>query len=133
VRLLLPATEKNKEQELAMWRMEIADPNAPGCYFHTQIMGQSESPPFPKSIPVPRLPSVLMTPPAVAEFMLAELYQDDWVKNLAKHTRVVQRWAPIQHDRLERLLKWKIAQLQKSNGSPWSALKAAKPDPNLFV
>lgn len=133
VRLKYPATTHEPEQEIAMWRMEVADTKAPGCYFHTQILGQSDDLPFPKSVPVPRLPSIILTPPAVAEFVLAELFQDAWEPHIAAHVPHLQRWAPIQHRRFERLLQWKIEQLKKTSGSPWSSLKAAEPDANLFI
>jgi hypothetical protein len=133
VRLKYAATNGEPEQEIAMWRMEIADPKAPGCYFHTQILGQSDALPFPKALPVPRLPAIMMTPPAVAEYVLAELFQDRWGPHTAGQVPHLNRWAPIQQHRLERLLNWKINQLKKSSGSPWSSLKAAQPDADLFV
>lgn len=133
VRLRYVTADGQPEQEIAMWRMEIADPNAPGCYFHTQILGQSDDLPFPSSLPVPRLPAIVMTPPAVAEYVMAELFQDRWGPHTASQVPHLNRWAPIQQNRLERLLNWKISQLKKSSGSPWSSLKAAQPDANLFL
>ncbi|MGJ5038233.1 hypothetical protein ACQR13_29320 [Bradyrhizobium sp. HKCCYLRH3059] len=133
VRLKYPATDSEPAQEVAMWRMEVADGKAPGCYFHVQILGQSDELPFPKSIPVPRLPSIILTPLAVAEFVLAELFQDAWGKHTAALVPHLQRWAPIQRERLKRLLYWKLKELEQTSGSPWSALKAAKPDPALFI
>jgi len=132
VRLKYPATDAAPEQEIAMWRMEVADAQAPGCYFHAQILGQSDDPPFPKSIPIPRLPAIMMTPAAVAEFVLAELFQDAWGPHIAGLAPHLKRWTPIQGERLERLLKWKITQLKQTSGSPWSSLKAAKPPADLF-
>jgi hypothetical protein len=133
VRLKYPATVDAPEKEIAMWRMEIADDKAPGCYFHTQILGQTEDLPFPSSLPVPRLPAIMMTPAAVAEFVLAELFQDRWGPHAAGQVPHLNRWAPIQRQRFERLLDWKIKQLNKTSGSPWSSLKAAQPHPDLFL
>ena len=49
------------ETELAMWRVELGDQQSPGCYFHTQILGQSDVPPFPHSVCIPRLPTLFAT------------------------------------------------------------------------
>ena len=120
-------------EEIAMWRMEIADSKSPGCYFHVQILGQTDEFPFPSSLPIPRLPNILMTPASVAEFVLGELFQDSWAPHVARQTPHLNRWAPIQKARLSRLLNWKLEQLSKTNGSPWSSLKVAKPNADLFA
>jgi hypothetical protein len=120
-------------EEIAMWRMEIADAKAPGCFFHTQILGQSEKFPFPSSLSIPRLPNILMSPTSVAEFAIAELFQDSWGPHTARQVPHLQRWAPIQKERFIRLLGWKLKQFEKTTGSPWSSLKAAKPGSDLFV
>jgi hypothetical protein len=133
VRLRYAATEDGPAEEIAMWRMEVADANAPGCFFHTQILGQSDDPPFPSSLPVPRLPIIMMTPTAVAEFAFAELFQDRWQPHIALQVPHLNRWSPIQQRRLTCILKWKIDQLTKTKGSPWSALKAAQPHADLFI
>jgi len=133
VRLKYEATAEVPEKEVAMWRMEVADDNAPGCYFHAQILGQSKDPPFPSSLPVPRLPAIMLTPTAVAEFMFAELFQDRWGPHTAGQTPHLNRWAPIQRRRFEYLLDWKMMQLKATSGSPWSTLKTAQPHANLFL
>lgn len=133
IRVRYAATENTSAQEIAMWRMEIADANAPGCFFHSQILGQSDEPPFPNSLPVPRLPIIMMTPAAVAEFVFAELFQDRWGPHIALQKPHLERWAPIQQRRFGCLLDWKLKQLRKTSGSPWSSLKAAQPDADLFV
>src|SRR5579871_2003687 len=65
-------------EELAMWRMEVADDQSPGAYFHVQILGREDDIVFPHALDVPRLPNALISPFACVEFVLGELFQDDW-------------------------------------------------------
>src|SRR5262249_11503430 len=98
-RIRLRCIDANEEpsEEIAMWRMEVADARSPGCFFHVQILGQSDNYPFPQSLPIPRLPSILMTPAAVAEYLLAELFQDSWGSHAARQVpQHLNRWALIQ-------------------------------------
>jgi hypothetical protein len=133
VKIFRSGTEDRPEAEIAMWRMEIGDETSPGCHFHVQVSGPEETVPFPKSLPVPRLPSVVATPPAALEFLIGELFQDRWRKHVNAETYATQRWRSIQRDRLTKLLEWQKGQVDVKDGSPWSALKVAKPGPELFV
>lgn len=133
IRLKYAAAKNAPAEEIAMWRMEIGDDKSPGCFFHSQILGQSNDPPFPSSLPIPRLPIIVTTPAAVAEFVFAELFQDRWGPHTALQVPHLNRWAPIQQRRFGYLLDWKIQQLKKTSGSPWSSLKAAQPHADLFI
>jgi hypothetical protein len=133
IRLKCVGRNNQPSEEIGMWRMEIGDPKHPGCFFHSQILGESNDFPFPHSLPIPRLPSIIMTPASVAEFVFAELFQDSWGPSAALRVPHLNRWAPIQKERLKRLLDWKIQLLTKSSGSPWSSLKAAQPNDDLFI
>jgi hypothetical protein len=119
--------------EIAMWRMELGDNEAPGCFFHSQILGESEAYPFPKTVSIPRLPIIAMTPLAVAEFVMSELFQDRWQPDTALVVPHINDWVRIQRDRFDRLLNWKLQLIRKSSGSPWPTLKAALPEDDLFV
>jgi hypothetical protein len=119
--------------ELARWRFEIGNQDSPGCHFHAQILGEAEDRIFPKSMSVPRLPNMLFTPMDALEFVLAELFQDEWAEHVAKETDAIRNWAGCQKRRLIRLLQWQQDRLEKYSGSPWTSLKAAKPDANLLV
>jgi hypothetical protein len=121
------------KKEIAMWRMEVGDSASPGCHFHVQILGEVADFPFPKSLPVPRLPGIILSPAAVVEFVLAELFQDRWAEHVGRDSPHLKRWAPIQADRLKRLLKWKLEVLDKNAGSPWTTIKRQKPNNMLFV
>lgn len=123
----------NTRTDLAMWRVEIADKKSPGCYFHSQILGDLDAPPFPKSLCVPRLPTILLTPAAVAEYAYSEIFQNAWQKHLQSQTSELQVWSPIQIRRYQRLLKWKLECLSASSGSPWVNLKIAQPHADIFV
>jgi hypothetical protein len=119
--------------ELAMWRVEVGDNASPGCHFHTQIEGERADPPYPRSLSVPRFPTVLVTPMAALEFLLAEIFQLRWQEHAAAETAEMQRWKPIQKERLLRLFKWQTDCVAGCIGSPWTAFKNHKPAADLFV
>jgi hypothetical protein len=118
---------------LAMWRMEIGDAASPGCHFHVQVLGEEPDGPFPNTLPIPRFPGILVTPMVALEFVLAELFQDEWKKHAARETADMNMWRPIQTNRLSRLLEWKCYEAKRFAGSPWTALKWAKPQADLFT
>jgi hypothetical protein len=119
---------------LGMWRMEIADGASPGCYFHIQIQGEDGrvARPFPHSVPVPRLPCIAFTPMSVLEFVLGELFQDEWETHTRVQTASVEAWRTIQRRRLERLLNWQRELIQDNSAPPWTTLKTARPELGLF-
>lgn len=119
--------------ELAMWRIEIGDDASPGCHFHVQIRGEGDDGPFPKKLSVPRLPTCLATPMASLEFMLGELFQYRWKQHVFSDADPFKRWRAMQRTRFSKLLAWQRAATDVATGSPWSALKSAKPPENLFL
>jgi hypothetical protein len=121
------------QRELAMWRFEIGNDSSPGCHFHTQIEGERVDPPYPRSLSIPRLPAVAITPMAALEFLLAETFQSRWRRHAAAETADMQRWKPIQKQRLKRLFEWEVQCIDACIGSPWTAFKAHKPAADLFV
>jgi hypothetical protein len=116
---------------LAMWRFELGAHDSPGCYFHTQILGVSDAPPFPKSLPVPRLPAILFTPAASLEFVLGELFHNRWQQELMRNPGPLSRWKSVQKERFKRMFEWQSERLDEA-GSPWMTLKVAKPAADLF-
>jgi hypothetical protein len=123
-------------RELAMWRMEIADDAGPGCYFHVQLRGDRPDPPFPKSMSVPRLPTLPMTPAAALEFVLAELFQERWgPEGLGREDDNLRRWRAIQTKRLDRFFAWQQEEVRRDGalGSPWIRLKRLRPAAGLFI
>ncbi len=118
---------------LAMWRFELGSADSPGCYFHAQALGDRAEPPFPKSIPVPRLPSPFVTPMAAVEFVLGELFQDEWERRARESSHHHKRWRTIQRQRWLSLLDWQKKVLDERTSSPWMSLKLAKPPADLFL
>lgn len=133
VRIRLKAVNGGHQSELAMWRAELGDDASPGCFFHVQVLGELAEPPFPHSLCVPRLPSIVFTPMAALEFVIGELFQDEWKEYAVQETNSMNRWKSIQRSRLTRLLQWKVEQVEDCVGSPWTALKLAKPQTGLFI
>ncbi len=123
------------QRELAMWRLELGADDAPGCFFHTQVLGESGrvEPPFPHSLSVPRLPALAFTPAAALEFVIGELFQEAWREHASKETPGMNRWRNVQQVRFMRLLWWKYERVRQSAGSPWAALKRSKPPIDLFL
>ena len=121
------------ETRLAMWRLELGDEKSPGCYVHAQILGDSADPPFPKSLPIPRLPSLFVTPMSTIEFVLGELFQDKWAKATASNAKHVQNWRALQKKWLQQLFSWYQDQIERMGSSSWIALKEAKPADGMFL
>ena len=125
--------EQEKGSRLAMWRIELGAQDSPGCYFHCHVLGDRAESPFPKSVPIPRLPSPFVTPMAAVEFVLGELFQDQWSRTASRANPSHQRWRAIQQGRWSSLLEWQTKALDRRRSSPWMDLKAAKPPDDLFV
>lgn len=121
-----------KERRLARWTVEVGDHQSPGIHFHVQLNG-FEEPPFPRSLDVPRLPGLAMSPFLAIESAIGELFQDRWKQHAAAETDDSRRWRNIHRPRLERFFRWQTERLAKVGGSPWMALKTAKPAPELLV
>lgn len=119
--------------EIAVWRMEIADLNAPGAFFHVQVLGREDDTMFPHALDVPRLPGVLNSPFACMEFALGELFQTRWPKIAVKDSGPGRQWRGIQAHRHARHLDWIARELGATSGSPWVAWKGAQPDEDLFL
>lgn len=119
--------------QLAMWRMEIGDDNCPDAYFHVQVMGDSSDPPFPRSLSVPRLPAILVTPMSVIEYVVAELFQNRAKREMSTDTEAAQRWRAIQRRRLGAVLRWQYECVSSFAGGSWTALKWAQPPAGLFA
>lgn len=124
---------ENLDHRIAMWRVELGADDAPGCYFHIQVLGEEDEPPFPKTVPVPRFPSLFVTPMGVIEYVLGELFQEQWARAAMGSSADLQFWRELQRERLDRLLEWQRSVLSDTMLSPWMALKGAKPDGKLFV
>lgn len=121
-------------ERIALWRMEIGDDKSPGSYFHVHVQGADASLPFPSWLEVPRLPGHLCTPAVALEFVLGELFQDEWAQHVSQSLDPIQNWGALQKRRLEAYFNWQLATLADPDGLtvPWSALKRAQPTTTLI-
>lgn len=113
------------DQPLAQWTVDVGDDRSPGTHFHFQLGG---------CLDVPRLPAPVMSPFLAMEFVIGELFQDRWKKLAAAESPHTHRWRNLQKERLQRFFEWQRKCVQDCLlGSPWMALKHAKPESTLFV
>jgi len=133
-RITLVEEKDQSERCLAQWTVDVGDHQSPGTHFHFQLNG-FEEPPFPKSLDIPRLPAPMMSPFLAMEFVIGELFQDRWKKLAAAESPHTHRWRSLHKDRLQRFFEWqtKCVVNDRFSGSPWMALKQAKPPSDLFL
>lgn len=120
---------------LAMWQLDLGTDDSPGCYVHAQIPWGFEAKKLNQNpIPVPRLPSIFVTPMSSIEFVLGELFQDAWPKVTAGQSHDPIYWRTRQKKLLLGLFSWYESHLKnKSDSSPWVTLKRAKPNGRLLA
>ena len=114
--------KKGQCHTAAQWKFEIGDQQSPGCHFHVGI-GQDGG----YALPVPRLPSYLLSPIDGLDFLLGELFQEGWSMRLAKETDEVIMYSKHQRERLLFVLDWVREQVYTSRTAPLNSLKARKP------
>lgn len=112
-------------QHLSQWTVDVGDDQSPGTHFHFQLGG---------TLDVPRLPAPVMSPFLAMEFVIGELFQDRWKKLAAAESTYSHRWRSLHKERLQRFFEWQRKCVEDCFlGSPWMALKLAKPKSDLFV
>jgi hypothetical protein len=112
------------ERERARFTMDIAAAaTAPGCGLHMQIKNHPEW--FPQDLDVPRFPMYVPTFGSVLEFVLGELFQDEWMKRVAGH-KFNHGWRELQQQLWVNWLEWQRAVVMRSTVSPWLDIKAAR-------
>ena len=116
-----------KDDHIFKWHVDVVtDKKAPGPAFHTQVDN-------PKNLPVPRFPSLLFSPVDCLDFLLGELYQQEWPMHQSRHNQI-QRFAVAQNQRLRRLLGEQKKELdQIGDSSAWITLKNWNPSDEVFV
>jgi hypothetical protein len=119
--------------EAAVWTLETGAIDSPGCHFHTQITLEDANGKFPKALSVPRLPAFLHTPMDALEFLLSELFQEEWKQHTARENDYQKTWSSCQRSRLTKLFDWQKEQINSSSGSPWTFLKNQKPVKDIFL
>jgi hypothetical protein len=119
---------------IARWATEVGDHASPGSHFHFQVnRAESEERPFPKSLDIPRLPAPFMSPFLAIDLALGEIFQDRWKKHSLADNKESKWWRGIQQARILSFLKWQTKSVQDFAGSPWMALKLAKPPREMLV
>lgn len=117
--------DSRDSSQLALWRFEIGTDESPGCYFHVHIKEGHPS--------IPRLPGILITIGDALDFVLGELFQDEWLRHVGEESSPLRAWRRIQKERFSKILSWKCNEIENKSGTPWLALKRAKPASDLFI
>jgi hypothetical protein len=86
-------------------------------------------------LPVPRFPTFLPTPMLVLEFVLGELFQDDWLREVSSSptSDALRRWRAVHRDWMRRLLDSQRQAIEEGDPSVLMALKHLRPDPDMLV
>lgn len=105
-----------------VWRHEVGDSQSPGTYFHTQISGSSD-------FVVPRFPGMILTPVDAIDFVLGEMFQDEWPREQRYNDSTIKRFAPKQRKRLKTTLQEQSRAVdERSELSGWMSLKGWIPE-----
>jgi hypothetical protein len=112
--------------EIACWQVDVGLDSHPGCRFHVQVAS-------PVSVPIPRLPSIFVTPMSALEFLLSELFQKRWQRHVFAETAMGLRWRTIQQKRFSNLFAWHVVAAREPNNTPWCCLKQASVNSDLFM
>jgi hypothetical protein len=103
---------------LVSWNTDIGGRFHPGYQFHVQILSGG------KSMEVPRLPSILLTPTDCLDFLLGELFQKQWTMHQYEKRGQTAGWTQGVRSRICHLLHQKAERAGQSNGiTPWMNLK----------
>jgi hypothetical protein len=100
------------------WNTDIGGAGHPGYRFHMQIRANQ------KSMDIPRLPSLLLTPADCLDFLLGELFQKKWTMHQDQKRLETAGWTRGVRTRVCHLLRMKAECASKSSGiTPWMTLK----------
>jgi hypothetical protein len=115
-----------------IWHFDVGIKSSPGCHFHAQLPWKS----FGRvswDLPVPRLPSVLVSPVDILDFVLGELFQRSWPDQCESKRAEAAQWAGGQKRRLQAILDWHREQVPDDAEMPWVELKRAKPETLILM
>jgi hypothetical protein len=103
---------------LLSWNTDIGGAGHPGYRFHVQFKSDD------KSVEIPRLPSILLTPADCLDFLLGELFQEKWTRHQLDKQTQTAGWIQGVRIRICHLLLKKAECAQQSRGiTPWMTLK----------
>lgn len=127
VRIRLQGDAGEDHLELASWHSDIRSPGGLGCCYHTQVLGESEDPPFPSFLDIPRFPDPFVTPMAVLEFLLGELFPLRWEKHVSGSAQCVGEWRESQKVRWGSRLGSLRTTVLHSDSTPWMSIRSWSP------
>lgn len=108
----------NEDLSAVSWNTDIGRAGHPGYRFHVQFRSNE------KSIEVPRLPSILLTPVDCLDFLLGELFQEKWTRHQGNMKMETAGWTAGLRQRVTHLLRKKAECAEQSSGiTPWVSLK----------
>ena len=113
---------RTEDPKVAQWHVDVGDLTAPGPHLHMQVAWPSRA----ASLDIPRFPVFWVLPTDSLEFMIADLFQEDWEKN-ADHQNARMALAKFQRRRLQKTLGWFLAVVDRDRRTPWVAMRAARP------
>lgn len=109
------------------WNIDVVtSAGAPGPAFHAKVESSA-------NVPVPRLPSLLVSPADCLDYLLGELFQDRWREHQMGHARI-RSFSKSQQTRFRALLEEHLAWLNDiGDCSAWTSLKDQRPRDALFL
>jgi hypothetical protein len=122
---------------LAQWQVEVGSHDSPGWHFHVGLCNESEvadDARFPKWLSVPRVPGLLVAPTDALDFLLGELFQDDWKAAVSNDGYDNVILGAAQKNRIQKMAEWHTTESQKAgHGSAWNQLKHRQPPAGIFL
>lgn len=124
--------ENGATETVGQWQVEIGDHQSPGWHFHVGLCREVQASPFPKWLPVPRVPGLLVTPMDALDFLLGEIFQDAWKETVSTDLYQNVTLGRAQTNRILHMCAWQSEQAADGKGSAWNRLKHRRPDAGLF-
>jgi hypothetical protein len=128
IRIELHDHEEQGAGPVACWDFDVGNHESPGCHFHAKAhtvrLAKDDSL---SDVDVPRLPSLIFMPSDAIDFIIGELWQDEWKRKSVSVDSQFDAWRKICRERMRKLFEWHQLILRDSKASAWMALKTAKP------
>jgi len=121
---LVTTESGDKHKALCEWNFDIGDHSHPGALVHTQVCSVNGDGHL---LSVPRFPSVILAPTDALDFLLGELFQEEWQKEAASVLDKSPKLARRMRMRLVNFLQEQANYLANAPGLAVHALKVWKP------
>jgi hypothetical protein len=119
--------DDDEPEEKAVWRSDIRTTHGPGCFYHIQVLGESDDKPFPDFMGIPRFPDPFTTPMAVLEFLISELFPERWEKHLSDGAYSSGEWRESQKEHWLKRLEAQKKVVSGTSSSPWLSILSWSP------